>query len=96
MRRGRWTEAQRAEMICPVSHNSEMGPEIKPPAEEPPDKSPCLIHLYKWQNFTPMRLKVNGGSKQKDKKGAEEQHVQKRRERFSSIFEAGSCGEDMF
>lgn len=66
VRRTKWTETQRAEVIHPVSHNSVMGPEIKPPAEEPPDKNPCLSHLYKWPNFTPMHLKTNGGSK-KDK-----------------------------
>ena len=80
--RRKWTEAQRAEVVCPVSHNSVVGPEIKPPAEEPLDKNPCLMHLYKWQNFTPMHLKMNGGSKKKDTKGEEEQHVQKRREVF--------------
>lgn len=66
VRRTKWTEAQRAEVIHPVSHNSVTGPEIKPPAEEPPDKNPCLSHLCKWQNFTAMHLKTNGGSK-KDK-----------------------------
>lgn len=32
---------ERDELICLVSRNSMMGPEI--PAEEPPDKNHCLI-----------------------------------------------------
>lgn len=49
------TEVQRAQVICPVSHNSMKGPEIKHPAEKPPEKNFCRI-----QGFTHM----NGRSKQ--------------------------------
>lgn len=41
-----------------------------------------------------MHLEMNG--RLKKEKGAEEQHARKMRKRFSSVFEVGSSGEDMF